>query len=313
MESNWRTGRQTNENTTIIDGRSAATYPPSISVDAQGLPNQSDNNRGRNFQWNYRPKCLNGVTVSRVRDLDFNYVRPLRGGVIVYNVIANQKAGNSNIPNMSNTSYPDKKNVQDVASDRSSLASLFSTCSMDSQGKEKNQYGSCSGLDYDIFGAPKEVRFCFGVDANFGTLSDFGGGVRYISENESVISGALRELEQESNQLFTSITISQIQDEIVIYDQHILIIFLPLSLFKDFKSTSPEKELVSEFRDRIDYHSEMSDIIWLSKEEIYVLLAGKEISREKGHRKYSLYDKVRDLLKKNSHWYNSLSRRIPRI
>lgn len=76
------------------------------------------------------------------------------------------------------------------------------------------------------------VYFGFGLDSRTHDLTDFGGGVIY-KRDRNVVRGALREFEEETLQIFESISPDSIGRCPVVYDLHNLIIFIHLDIHPD--------------------------------------------------------------------------------
>ena len=123
----------------------------------------------------------------------------------------------------------------------------------------------------------------FGMDSKYHELTDFGGHIKY-KWDKTVISGALREFHEESLGVFGSFSIgdSLIQDSHCIYDNHLFIIFL--------KVTVPSLEEINErFEERLKNTKdpEVCKIVWLSEEKLL-----KEIDCQSR----ILYSNVKDVL-----------------
>ena len=73
------------------------------------------------------------------------------------------------------------------------------------------------------------IYFGLGVDAKTHDLTDFAGSIKYKIDID-VIHGALREFEEESLSIFNPITIDDISQCPVIYDESNLIIFIHLMI-----------------------------------------------------------------------------------
>lgn len=126
---------------------------------------------------------------------------------------------------------------------------------------------------------PKVDRvYALGVDSQFGTLTDFAGGVKYKYDKDPV-SAALRELREESLLLF-NFEKKDVQDCYCIYNREILIIFIcikiPLEICACFFETLVSKEP----------NPEVSKIKWFSEKELIETIT----------RPYIVYEPVRSLL-----------------
>ena len=71
----------------------------------------------------------------------------------------------------------------------------------------------------------EKIYLLFGVDSKYNELTDFGGGVK---KNETIVSGGLRELREESCGIFSDIKLDDIQECITIIGNKMAIIFIPL-------------------------------------------------------------------------------------
>lgn len=109
-----------------------------------------------------------------------------------------------------------------------------------------------------------KTYFCLGLDAVYGELTDFAGGVK---KDEDIISGGLRELKEESFGVFGNIKYEEIKDCTGVYCINMLIMFLPVKV--DMKLT--EKI----FKERMAHHKdnhyrgevEVSSLVWIEKKD----------------------------------------------
>jgi hypothetical protein len=76
------------------------------------------------------------------------------------------------------------------------------------------------------------IYFGLGLDAKTHDLTDFGGGVIY-KKDINVIRGAIREFEEETLEIFDTITVDDLKQCPVIYDNNNLIIFVHMDLDPD--------------------------------------------------------------------------------
>lgn len=143
-----------------------------------------------------------------------------------------------------------------------------------------------------------KVYFGFGIDTQSGDITDFGGGIRYKKDNNA-IKGALREFMEESLCSFGVIKEDKVKENVVIYSETIMILFLHLKV---------DINIINErFYKRVKniQNPEISDIIWLTMNELKQLIKkGTIINEEIGYKK--LYSRVRNLLKNAGNFYESL-------
>lgn len=76
------------------------------------------------------------------------------------------------------------------------------------------------------------IYFMIGVDSKTHELTDFAGTVKYKTDRH-VLSGAIRELQEETLDVFEPITYNDVKECITIYDNNNLVIFMPISLDPD--------------------------------------------------------------------------------
>lgn len=131
-----------------------------------------------------------------------------------------------------------------------------------------------------------EILFCLGRDTSSYNLTDFGGGVK--KEDRNPIEGGLREFREESLNVFGEIDITNIKDNIVVYCQNMMIIFV------EFK-VNP-RIIIEKFKSRVqkEKNPEVCDITWISKDEMLQI-----IQKWRNHRLDKImYSRVRKLLNK---------------
>ena len=125
-----------------------------------------------------------------------------------------------------------------------------------------------------------KTYFCLGVDSSYGDLTDFSGGIK---KEESLVEGGLRELEEESQNVFGDIKKEDIQDCMAFYTKNMMIIFIHRNVDME--------EIKRNFQNRISGKTqlEVSNICWLEKEDFLNSVNGK------GKR---IYSRVRKILSK---------------
>lgn len=106
------------------------------------------------------------------------------------------------------------------------------------------------------------IYFGLGLDSRSHDLTDFGGGINYRTD-ENVISGAIREFNEETLDIFENITIENIKSCPVIYDNKNLIVFVHLNIDPELVSSSFQEKYK-----QVKYSQpEVCAITWLNWEE----------------------------------------------
>lgn len=141
-----------------------------------------------------------------------------------------------------------------------------------------------------------KTYFCLGVDSRYGDLTDFAGGVKkdeMILEN-GIITGGLRELEEESLGIFGKLSFKDVSENLGFYSSNMLIMFIKLDVDieatqKDFisKVERMKSKIVGDFS--IGKELEVSEICWMEKDDLLESISGR------GKR---LYSRVRKILSK---------------
>ena len=127
-----------------------------------------------------------------------------------------------------------------------------------------------------------KTYFCLGVDSVYGDLTDFSGGVK---QNENVIEGGLRELEEESLGIFGKIKESEVQNYMGFYCKNMLVMFIKRNVDTGEVKKTFETRLQNRKKDNI----EVNGIVWLNTKDFLDSISGK------GRR---LYSRVRRILTK---------------
>ena len=132
-------------------------------------------------------------------------------------------------------------------------------------------------------------HFCLGVDSKYGTLTDFGGGVKNC---ETFTQAAARELKEESLSVFNFKPSDIYKYSDIVYDKNMAIMFLRVKISDISKS-------VIQFHKRLNRcnHSENSSIMWIN-ESIFVELVrtGREV-KNSNYIYPAIYKPVCDLLR----------------
>lgn len=144
-----------------------------------------------------------------------------------------------------------------------------------------------------------EIFLCFGRDVKTGDITDFGGR---RESKESIIECAIREGQEESRFLISSITEESVQECKCIYNTtstsaSILIIFVPIvsnnpnvDIIKSTKHNFTHKINLTEKQKYSHEFNEMEEVVWLSERDADYLFSYNQYGR-RGTNK--IYTKVR--------------------
>jgi len=111
------------------------------------------------------------------------------------------------------------------------------------------------------------IYFMIGVDSKTHDLTDFAGSVKYKTDRH-VLSGAIRELQEETLDLFEPITYDDVKECITVYDSNNLVIFMPISLDPDTICREfNEKYRETVERKRLSAEPEVCGLTWLDIDE----------------------------------------------
>jgi hypothetical protein len=125
-------------------------------------------------------------------------------------------------------------------------------------------------------------RFCLAKDRKTGELGDFGGGVK---KGEDSITGGIRELEEESNGIFCDIDIDYaIGNGLPLLDDN----RRKMAIFLVYV----EPPMISQSRVNFKPSDEISDIVWVTEEELYVLIYNRDCNKGVMWKKISSFLKV---------------------
>lgn len=137
------------------------------------------------------------------------------------------------------------------------------------------------------------IYFGIGVDTITKEYTDFGGGISYKEKyDKNVITGALREFNEETLDIFGEVTYDDVSDSLAIYDYHNLIIF---------KYTNQNMQLIeTSFRDTYNYYiknnlddPEVCDIKWLSMNEFKLQISTRN----------NMFFRIKNFLQKAGDFY----------
>ena len=111
------------------------------------------------------------------------------------------------------------------------------------------------------------IYFMIGIDSKTHELTDFAGTVKYKFDRH-VLSGAIRELQEETLDVFEPVTYDDVKECITIYDNNNLVIFMPISLDPDTicrEFNERYREAVE--RKKFNSEPEVCGITWLDIDE----------------------------------------------
>ena len=129
----------------------------------------------------------------------------------------------------------------------------------------------CGVIPYSIL-PDNTILFALGLDSKSKELTDFGG---HSLPYESAVTAAMREFNEESLGIFEDIDIKDIQNQLVVHNNHDFVIFLNL----DIDLLSIDKIFYRKWKQKINekYNVENCAILWFTAEQIYKLLSHKII------------------------------------
>ena len=125
-----------------------------------------------------------------------------------------------------------------------------------------------------------ETLFCLGIDTHSGNITDFGGGVK---KEETIIEGGLRELEEESQSVFGTLTPKDVEDSVIFHCYNMAIMFIPMDVDPTSISNTFKKNVAN------CPEPEVCGIVWLTTKELLESIHGR------GNK---MYVRVRRLLNK---------------
>lgn len=135
--------------------------------------------------------------------------------------------------------------------------------------------------------------FCLGVDAKYGTLTDFGGGLK---RGEDFVIGACRELQEESLGIFDFTSEEKIkkvrENSVTIYDSSVAVIFVNVKI----ENMNHISELYYHLASK-QTRLENSGIIWIPEDVFFFLIKSGKTIRSGKFIYPSVYKLVNDLLR----------------
>lgn len=109
--------------------------------------------------------------------------------------------------------------------------------------------------------------YALGVDTRFGSLTDFGGGVK--KGKETVIEAALREFKEETLGVFKNVSNKSIKNDVAIYNDNILIIFVKVNVDPDYLNLMFLSNSI-----RTKTPLEVNNIAWIPEDK-FIIIANK--------------------------------------
>jgi hypothetical protein len=150
------------------------------------------------------------------------------------------------------------------------------------------------------------LSFCLARDAPTGELTDFGGGVR---KNEPALKAGLRELDEESRSIFSSVcgSANDVATCLAVVNDKMAVIFIPV----ERKWITDAQKLFAAAESTKKRCNEVSEIVWVSEEQFKSLIMGKKTRDTKD----TMWKKVRAFfgnIYKNDDFSNTL-RKVARM
>ncbi len=142
-----------------------------------------------------------------------------------------------------------------------------------------------------------ELFFLLGQDRQSGDITDLGGGVK---QYESTLAAALRELDEESDEILGSLKPNDFSCSVALLDNQMGVLFIPLSkrwyvdapkLFNSKKGTCKKKS-----------HTEIKQLIWFNEKDFQELIrpnsqnSSKMWKRLRGFYHRNFTDKLKNAL-----------------
>jgi hypothetical protein len=111
------------------------------------------------------------------------------------------------------------------------------------------------------------IYIMVGIDSKTHDLTDFAGTIKYKMD-KNVVNGAIRELQEETLEIFEAITYKDIKNCITVYDNDNLIIFMPVLLNPDivcYEFNEKYRKTIENKRCKME--PEVCGVTWLALEE----------------------------------------------
>jgi hypothetical protein len=151
---------------------------------------------------------------------------------------------------------------------------LSRICELDLSNPKIAHIRRCGTVFYTVISG--QIYFCLGRDKESGDLTDFGGARK---RNENPIECAVRESNEESRYSFATLTVADVQDCFCLYNSAMLIIFIPIITDSDNIITVTSynfnnRVFLPEQQKFYKCYNEVSELYWLSENDINMLLLG---------------------------------------
>jgi len=149
-----------------------------------------------------------------------------------------------------------------------------------------------------------KVYFLLAVDFKTGDLSDFGGGCK---KNESLISAAVRELNEESYGIFRNVSEQVLYNSfaIVNHKRNIAVFFMYID--SEWLTKAKEEYLIAILKNSDKF--ETKDIKWVSEDDFKNLIYSAYVNcknkvylsnKQKSEEKMIVWDKLKKFLNRNT-------------
>lgn len=133
-----------------------------------------------------------------------------------------------------------------------------------------------------------EIYFGLAKDSKTHELTDFGGGIKYKNDGNSIV-GALREFNEESLKIFEEISPNEIGNVTVIYGKNDILVFLPIQNLDPIDINSRFETRYSEHSELYSKEPEVCGIVWVNYNEFWNLVFNDNSN-------HILYSRVKKLI-----------------